>query len=69
MPLVPLLASVQAETWIETSQSDFGDGSYHSNIYASHRNGGAVEFEPRFDLNNDGYCDLLCADGPGPYLH
>ncbi|MBE0431833.1 VCBS repeat-containing protein [candidate division WOR-3 bacterium] len=54
--------------WVETSQSDFRDGIYERNIYASHRGGGAVEFAPRFDLNNDGYFDLFAADRFGPYV-
>jgi hypothetical protein len=31
---------------------------YEKNIYASHRNNGAIEFVPRFDLNNDGFVDI-----------
>ncbi len=45
-------------SWLETSQQDFRDGTFERNIYASHRQGGAVEFTCRFDLNNDGYVDL-----------
>ncbi len=63
------IASVaSAITWKETSQTDFGDGQSSDNLYVSHRGGGAVEFEWTFDLNNDGYCDLMCADWQGPFL-
>ncbi len=54
------------EMWIETSQEDFQDGLYERNLFASHHGGGAVEFVPRFDLNNDGYIDLFTADAGGP---
>ena len=54
--------------WIETTQADFADGIYERNIYTSHLDGGAVEFAPRFDLNNDGYIDLFTADEHGSYV-
>ena len=54
--------------WIETTQEDFADGIYERNIYASHRDGGTVEFAPHFDLNNDGYIDIVTCDGGGPYV-
>jgi hypothetical protein len=57
-----------ALTWTETSWQDFSDGQFSDNLYVSHRDGGTVEFEWAFDLNNDGYCDLMCADWHGPYL-
>ncbi len=53
--------------WTETTQEDFKDGTYERNIYASHLDGGTVEFAPRFDLNNDGYIELFVADRYGPY--
>ncbi len=53
--------------WIETTQADFADGIYERNSYASHLDGGTIEFAPRFDLNNDGYIDLFTADRSGPY--
>ncbi len=55
-------------TWIETTQEDFADGTHENTIYASHRSGGTVEFVPRYDLNNDGYIDLVTCDGGGPYV-
>jgi hypothetical protein len=55
------------DMWIETTQDDFRDGVYERNLYASHLGGGAVEYAPRFDLNNDGYMDLFTADRGGPY--
>ena len=48
--------------WIETTQEDFKDGSYERNLYSSHRGGGAVEFVPRFDLNNDGFIDIMTSN-------
>jgi FG-GAP-like repeat len=50
--------------WVETTQEDFKDGAFEHNLYASHRGDGAVEFVPRFDLNNDGYIDLFVAGHP-----
>jgi hypothetical protein len=55
-------ATLVSATWVETSQSDFRDGTYEHNIYASWRDGGAIEFTYRFDLNNDTYIDLLVSD-------
>jgi hypothetical protein len=46
-------------TWIETTQSDFRDGWFEGNLYASVYNGGAVEFVSRWDLNGDGYLDIV----------
>jgi hypothetical protein len=57
------------DMWIETTQEDFRDGVYERNLYASHLGGGAVEYAPRFDLNNDGYMDLFTADRSGPYAN
>jgi archaellum component FlaG (FlaF/FlaG flagellin family) len=53
-------------TWIETTQEDFADGTFERNIYASHYDGGALEFAPRFDLNNDGFIDLFTTSRNGP---
>jgi hypothetical protein len=53
--------------WTETTQEDFADGVYERTIYASHLDGGTVEFAPRFDLNNDGFIDLSVTDSYGPY--
>jgi len=57
-----------ALSWVETSAADFGDGTFDNGLYASHRGDGAVEFVARYDLNNDGYIDLVCPDDSGPYL-
>jgi len=45
--------------WIETTQADFKDGEYEVNLYASYRGGGAVEFSPHFDFNDDGWLDIF----------
>jgi hypothetical protein len=66
--LVLVTATGLAATWVETSAQDFTDGTHEDNIYVSHRGGGAVEFIPRFDLNNDSYIDLVCPDDSGPWL-
>lgn len=54
--------------WIETTQADFSDGFYNVNIYASMKDGGIIEYAPRFDANNDGYIDLVTCDIGGPYV-
>jgi hypothetical protein len=46
-------------SWTETTQLDFKDGTYECNIYASQRDSGTVEFSSRWDLNNDGYMDIV----------
>ena len=53
--------------WVETTQGDFSDGTHERDLYASHRGGGAVEFAPRFDLNDDGYLDLFTSNRFLPY--
>ncbi|KPK64379.1 hypothetical protein AMJ83_02905 [candidate division WOR_3 bacterium SM23_42] len=63
-----IVCMAHASLWTETTQEDFADGIFERNIYASHLDGGAVEFAPRFDLNNDGYIDLFTADRHGPYV-
>ncbi|MBN2619944.1 T9SS type A sorting domain-containing protein [candidate division WOR-3 bacterium] len=54
--------------WTETTQQDFADGFFNTNIYASMHNGGMVEYAPRFDMNNDGYMDIVTNDIGGPYV-
>jgi len=51
--------------WIETTQSDFADGYYETNIYASMKQGGTIEFTQRWDLNSDGYIDILISNEYG----
>ena len=63
-----IFISFAQNTWTETTQEDFKDGNYERNIYASHLDGGTIEFAPRFDLNNDGYIDIVTCDGGGPYV-
>ena len=66
--LVAIVGATSALTWKETSWQDFSDGQFSDNLYVSHRDNETIEFEWAFDLNNDGYCDLMCADWQGPYL-
>ncbi|UCG42971.1 MAG: VCBS repeat-containing protein [candidate division WOR-3 bacterium] len=68
LALAGILCPLHALTWVETEAVDFQDGGFTRNLYSSHRDGGAVEFVPRLDLNNDGYIDLACPDDSGPYL-
>lgn len=68
LTLVGILCPLQALTWTETEAVDFQDGGFTRNLYSSYRDGGAVEFVPRLDLNNDGYADVACPDDSGPYL-
>lgn len=53
--------------WIETSFSDFADGEWDLSLYVSHRanlegDSGAVEWTPRYDLDLNGYPDLVSSD-------
>ena len=66
--MIIILFILAQNLWVETTQQDFADGIYEKNIYASHRAGGALEFAPRFDLNNDGYIDLYTADDGTGYV-
>ena len=61
-------AAFSQSTWLETTQQDFADGVFERNIYASQLDGGTVEFVPRFDLNNDGYLEIVTCDIGGPYV-
>jgi hypothetical protein len=67
MTIVILFVFAQG-MWIETTPEDFADGIFERNIYASHFDGGTIEFVPRFDLNNDGYIDLFTADEHESYV-
>jgi hypothetical protein len=67
--LVCFTGVTAALTWRETTRGDFGDGEFQSNLYASFRDGGTVEFVPRFDLNNDGWMDLVCSEGYGDHVY
>jgi hypothetical protein len=63
-----VMLGVGQNIWVETTQNDFADGICEHNIYASHVAGGAIEFAPRFDLNQDGYIDIVTCDIGGPYV-
>ncbi|MEW6684874.1 MAG: FG-GAP-like repeat-containing protein [Candidatus Edwardsbacteria bacterium] len=59
---VPVVAGV----WRETTQTDFADGDYNANIYASTEGGdsGCVKVQPGalYDLNKDGYKDIVISN-------
>ncbi|HDG68292.1 MAG TPA: VCBS repeat-containing protein, partial [candidate division Zixibacteria bacterium] len=65
----------QTVVWLETTQEDFADGFIDPNLYASWRgfmetdpaDRGAVEWFPRFDLDNNGFPDFISSDGDTPY--
>ena len=61
LPLcLPGLAIAQSTTLVHRGFEDFRQGSFYdggANLYVSHR--GALQLVPRWDLNNDGYLDLL----------
>jgi hypothetical protein len=56
------LTALFGNVWVETTQQDFRDCEYECNLYASHRDGGSVEFTTRWDLNGDGYLDVVVAN-------
>ncbi|MEO0228353.1 MAG: VCBS repeat-containing protein, partial [candidate division WOR-3 bacterium] len=57
-----ITSMIYGEMWIETTQQDFKDGIFEHNIYASNKYGGTVEFVNRWDLNCDGYFDLIVSN-------
>jgi hypothetical protein len=70
--MFPLITGNGIQTqnsWIETTQEDFKDGTFERNIYSSHRGGGSVEFSHRFDLNTDGYLDLFTSNSGNVTLY
>ena len=59
--------------WNESRWQDFVDGQIDPSLYVSRRaqlepDSGCVEFFARFDVDNNGFFDLGCADDSGPYL-
>lgn len=59
--------------WNESHWQDFIDGQVDPSLYVSRRaqlesDSGCVEFFARFDVDNNGFYDLGCADDSGPYL-
>lgn len=54
-----LVLALYAGQWVETTQQDFSDGWFTRDIYACHLGDGALEFVGRYDLNNDGYIDIM----------
>ena len=63
--LACLPASAQS-TWTESSFADFSDGTFFdagSNIYVSAQ--GRIQMISRWDLNNDGYLDVILPSGHG----
>lgn len=55
--------------WVETTQEDFADGIYECNLYASLKDGGTIEFTPKWDLNNDSYLDLIISNSFGNFSY
>ncbi|MEO0227691.1 MAG: FG-GAP-like repeat-containing protein [candidate division WOR-3 bacterium] len=55
--------------WLETTQEDFKDGIYECNIYASQRDSGTIEFASRWDLNCDGYLDIVITNEQSDYSY
>lgn len=70
------LLCVIIDTIIDTKYSDFQQGTYDDEIYVSRRlqtetnltDSGCVEYQARFDVNNDGWYDLVSADYLGPNI-
>jgi len=60
--IVVLTNLLFGHVWIETTQQDFRNCEYECNLYASNRGGGAIEFTTRWDLNGDGYLDIVVAN-------
>jgi hypothetical protein len=70
---LPVGVSSSLVRWCETSHSDFADGIVDPQMYVSRRaqlelDSGCVEFFARFDVNNDGYYDLVSSSFNGPNL-
>jgi len=72
---VILLVAVSAEgLWTDTHYSDFLQGIYDAEIYVSRRlqqetsptDSGCIEYHAKFDVNNDGWYDLVSSDKSGP---
>jgi hypothetical protein len=60
------LGSAQVSEWTESSFADFRDGTFldaGSNAYVSER--GRIQIISRWDLNGDGYLDILLPSGHG----
>jgi len=60
------LGAAQASEWTESSFADFRDGTFldaGSNAYVSER--GRIQIISRWDLNGDGYLDILLPSGHG----
>lgn len=74
--LFGIFISINAQGWIDTRYSDFQTGSYDAEVYVSRRlqtevnptDSGCIEYHVRFDVNNDGWYDLVSADWAGPNL-
>ncbi|TET47383.1 T9SS type A sorting domain-containing protein [candidate division TA06 bacterium] len=72
---VILLVAVSAEgLWTDTHYSDFMEGIYDAEIYVSRRlqqetsptDSGCIEYHAKFDVNNDGWYDLISSEESGP---
>jgi hypothetical protein len=73
---VLLMAGSANALWIDTHYSDFQQGSYDAEVYISRRlqqetnpsDSGCIEYHAKFDVNNDGWYDLVSPSEAGPYL-
>lgn len=60
--LIMTVFSSGSTMWVETSQEDFCDGIYESNLYVSMKDGGTIELTSRWDLNGDGFLDIVVSN-------
>lgn len=70
-PLASLKEKTDQMVWNESRWQDFIDGEIDPSLYVSRRaqlepDSGCIEFFARFDVDNNGYYDLGCADDSGP---
>jgi hypothetical protein len=62
--IIFFILNAQAQkVWIESSYADFADGTFNdagANMYVSAQ--GRIQMINRWDVNDDGYIDILCAN-------
>ena len=70
-----LAASAEA-LWVDTHYNDFMQGTYDAETYISRRleleispgDSGCIEYHAKFDVNNDGWYDLVSSEKMGPSI-